>query len=293
MIDRRIDTFLTLCRTGSYTKAARLLHMTQPAVTQHIRWLEEYFSAKLCTFENRTFTLTKKGEELLAFAATMKSDAEELTAQLRAGGEAEPVLRFGATLTIGEYTLRAPLVRYLEQYPKARLSLRVENTDILLEELRALKLDFAFIEGHFDRSEYDVAQFCKARFIAVCAGDDPRTGRAWTMEALTGEHIILREQGSGTRGIFEQLLWERNMTTDSFAHVTELGNLNLIKALVRERRAVTFLYEDAVVSELADGSLRELSVEGLPVFRDFSFVTLKNSRFTPQYRRFLDFCKDG
>ncbi len=289
MLDHRIDTFLTLCRTGSYTKTAELLHMTQPAVTQHIRYLEGLFGAKLCLFQNRSFSLTPKGQLLLDFATTAKSDVQTFAALLKKEDDA-PALRFGATLTIGEYTLAPILAKYLSNFPAAKLFMQMGNTDVLLAALREWKLDFAFIEGHFDKSKYDVSLFKSVPFIAVCAGDDPRQAHEWTLEELTDQHIMLREPGSGTRGIFEQILREQNMTLDNFTRLTEIGSLNVIKYLVRQHRAITFIYKDAVTQELSDGTLAPLQLAGTPVFRDFSFVTLKGSRFTEHHRHFLDFC---
>ena len=74
MLDFRIDTFLEVCRFMNYTRAAQELNLTPPAVSQHIRWLEEQYQAKLFCYENKQLSLTKSGELLRSAAITMKQD---------------------------------------------------------------------------------------------------------------------------------------------------------------------------------------------------------------------------
>ena len=171
--------------------------------------------------------------------------------------------------------------------------MHVENTEFLLKELSELCIDFAFIEGHFDRSLYDVQLFKQTPFIAVCSPESHLCGQKLTLEDLMSQRLIIREGGSGTRKIFEQILFEHNLTFNHFSQITEIGSLNVIKYLVRAGDGITFIYEDAVKEELKSGSLVKLDIAELPVFRDFSFVTLKNSKYAKRHMAFLSFCKEN
>ena len=104
MLDFRMKTFLTLCRLKNYTKTAEELFITQPAVSQHIKFLENLYGIALFTYKGKTLTLTKDGEQLRRFTLTMQRDIDKLSARFKAS-LAQIKLKFGATLTIGEYKM--------------------------------------------------------------------------------------------------------------------------------------------------------------------------------------------
>ena len=134
MLDVRVETFLTVCRTMNYTRAAEQLHITQPAVSQHIRALEERYGATLFRSQGKRLLLTESGRLLFRTAAAMHHDALRLREAIRQEN-ARRHLRFGATLTIGEYIMPAPLLRLLEQEPDIQLYMLTSNTRELLKLL--------------------------------------------------------------------------------------------------------------------------------------------------------------
>lgn len=131
MLDFRMDTFLAVCRHMNYTKAARELNLTQPGVSQHIRWLEEQYGAKLFTYANKRLSLTPEGERLRNMALSMKHDTQSLQRSFREPGPLAQRLVMGVTPTVGMYLIPHPLARYHRAYPQAPISLRVSNTQSL------------------------------------------------------------------------------------------------------------------------------------------------------------------
>ena len=123
MLDFRIETFLAVCQTMNFTRAAELLHITQPAVSQHIHALEAQYGVRLFVYQGKQLHLTESGRLLYQTAVTMRHDALRLRDALRQA-DGRRHLRFGATLTVGEYIMPGPLRRLLEQDP-ARLRDRV------------------------------------------------------------------------------------------------------------------------------------------------------------------------
>ena len=103
MLDFRLFTFLTLCETMSYTKAADRLHLTQPAVTQHVKYLEREFGAPLFHYASKSLSLTPEGELLRQYAVAVRADSEKLRELIGKKKKRNRKLVFGATLTIGEY----------------------------------------------------------------------------------------------------------------------------------------------------------------------------------------------
>ncbi len=283
VLDYRHHTFLVLYRIGSYTKAAQVLNLTQPAVSQHIKALETHYGCPLFTYANKTLIPTEQGRLLYEFASRISADSDILTEKLRQKELSRPQLRFGATLSIGQYIMPAILQQVLTENPAASISMRVENTQHLLEELEEGEIQFALIEGLFDKTAYHAELFALEPFIGVCSAHSPLAEGVVSLEELTSSRLLVRERGSGTREILEHLLHGLNLSVDSFAQVTEIGNMEAIKRLVKEDLGITFLYQAVAQKELACGELRKLTVAGLEVRRELNFVFLKDSQHAEDF----------
>ncbi|NLY30885.1 MAG: LysR family transcriptional regulator [Firmicutes bacterium] len=293
MLDYRHQTFLVLCRIGSYTQAAKVLNLTQPAVTQHIKALEAHYGSPLFTYANRTLTLTEHGKLLYEFASRVSSDSDILTERLRQKDLASPHLRFGATLSIGQYIMPSLIKQILATMPATSVSMVVENTQHLLEKLVQGDIQFALIEGIFDKTAYHSELFAMEPFIGVCSKDSLLADRPVSFDELISHHLIVREPGSGTREILESLLHQHNFSINSFAKVTEIGNKEAIKQLVKDDLGITFLYRVVAQEELARGELRELSVKGMDVQHELNFVFLKGSQHSEEYLSWYRAFKEG
>lgn len=133
MLDFRMESFLAVCRHMNYTRAAEELNLTQPAVSQHIRWLEEYYAAPLFHYTNKRLSLTPAGQLLLTAATTVQHDQAQLKRQMQQTLQHPQDLRFGVTPTVGMYLLPGPLAKYHRTYPQANLFLQVNNTQSLCD----------------------------------------------------------------------------------------------------------------------------------------------------------------
>ena len=120
MLDFRMETFLALCRTMNYTRAAEELRITQPAVTQHIQYLQRHYGVKLFSYHDKRLALTEAGEALHSAALTMEHDERELRQRLPLLEKGRQHLRLGATLTVGEYALPPHLARYMKRIRRSR-----------------------------------------------------------------------------------------------------------------------------------------------------------------------------
>lgn len=282
MLDFRIDTFLAVCETMNYTKAARALGITQPGVSQHIHYLEEYYGARLFAFEGRQMELTPAGRLLYKSAQTMRHDAQHLKELIDHDGGAVPIV-FGASKTLGEYLLPAPLTDFARRFPDSDFRVQVGNTREILEWLEGGTVDFALVEGYFPREAYEARVFAREAFIPVCAAGHRFAGRLSCMADLLGECLILREEGSGTREIMENVLGVHNLSAGDFRRRIEIGSMDAIKAMVSEDLGITFLYEVAVRRELKEGVLTRIPLSGDPLYRDMHMIWPKGSAFDSYY----------
>lgn len=293
MLDFRHETFLTLCSCGSFTRAAENLHITQPAVSQHIKYLEDYYGCKLFDTTGKKIKLTESGELLREFAVTVSSDAKHLKTNIALSQTADMQFSFGATLSIGEYVMPGILASVLSGCPDMKIHMTVANTQILLDKLNHGLLDFIVVEGLFDKSEYDTTLFSLENFVPICSPASRYAAGSVSFGELVGSRIILRERGSGTREIFENLLQKNNYSLHAFDNITEIGNMAAIKKMVSNNLGITFMFEVAAKNEIDCGSLAVIDIAGFHEVREFNFVILKNSFFRNRYMKILELLKQN
>ena len=285
MLDFRVETFLTVCRTMNYTRAAEELNITQPAVSQHIAHLERDYGVPFFAYRNKKLQLTDAGALLRDALSTMAHDERLLRDRMRSSATGARVeLSLGMTLTAGEYLVAAPLADYLRRHPELHVAVRSGGTSELLALLNAGEIDCAFVEGFFDKNAYAWDVFRTERLVCVCAADHEFAARPVRVEDLFDERLIVREPGSGTRAVLEHALAAQNLTVDGFAQASVVESLDVIKILVEHDLGISFLYEAAVARELAAGTLRVIDLEGLAILHDIAFIRLKNSVFEREFQ---------
>lgn len=280
MFDQRTQTFLEVCRSLSYTKAAKALYITQPAVTQHIKYLESRYGTVFFTYANRQLSLTPTGREFRRYLEEGMAKERLMTEKIRELDRGDRTIKFGATLTIGEYTI-APFIKdFHKEFKDYRISIQVDNTRILMNEIDKGFIHFALIEGLFNKADYDSRLLALKDFILVVHPEsDIVKKRNPTLSDILDETLIIREKGSGSREVLERGLAERNHTLHDFRKTISIGNVSLMKKMVQDGLGITFMYEDAARKELDEGNLVSISLGDFGISREFNFVSIKDSPF--------------
>ena len=286
MLDYRTHTFLAVYRTGSFTRAAEQLHVTQPAVSQHIRQLEGHYGCALFSKTGRGVEPTPAGHLLYRALGTAENDEarlrEELVTLGREKGE-RPPLRLGCTRTIADYVAPRLLSEHLRRHPDDHVYLRTGNTAELVELIEAGGVDLALVEGSFNREVFESEVLSREPFVAVAADGE----RPSSITDLLARRLVLREPGSGTREILERHLAARELSVGDFAGAIELASIPTIKACVAAGAGVSFMYRVAVESELADGSLADVTPEDCAIEHDFSLIWQRGSHYAARCRALL------
>ena len=286
MIDFRIETFLTLCKLKNYTKTANEINITQPAVTQHIQYLENKYNTKLFIKDGKTLTITESGELLKNFCEKIK--AEELKLKKCFIEKDKVKLNFGATLTIGEYIMPQLISKYLKENPNNEICMDVQNTNVLLYKLNKGLIDFALIEGNFQKNNYSSKILSIEKFIGV-SSTELELNDPVTLDELCNYSLISRVPGSGTRNILKTFISENNLMIKDFNRVIETNNFKTIKYLLKQNIGISFLYESVVKKELKENILKEINIINFNINHEFNFVYLKDSLFEKQYLEFYNF----
>lgn len=285
MIDFRIETFLSVCNCMNFTKAAEQLHITQPAVSQHIRCLEQLYETKLFSYEGKKLYLTDAGKLLYTTASSVKNDEQFMKERMKLENPSAFPLIFGVTMTIGEYEIASPLASYLRRYPDTNVKIILANTTELLDRIRRGEIHFALVEGYFEKSGFDTLTYKNEPFIPVCAASHIFKKRPSCLEDLLSDRLLVREPGSGTRDILERNLAVRNIRISDFSHTVEVSNMHTIHELLKKDCGISFLYKTAVENELSDGRLQQIHLSDFSMSHDFTFLWSRHSVFADTYRR--------
>lgn len=270
MLDYRILTFLKLCETMNYRITAEELNMTQPAVTQHIHYLEEEYECKLFIYNRKK--LEKTNQAILLEEYARSAYYNEIYLKRKIKSENKIKINIGATKTIGEFVI-GEKIKKLVKNEKYDISLTIDNTENLIKLMELNKLDFILVEGIFNKDKYGYKLYKKDDFIGICSKSHKFNGKSIKFEELFKEDIIIREEGSGTRGIFEQFLSENSFSLEFFKKKITINNFNLIKELVSANCGISFVYNSVVNKNDDIGKFYFKN----KIEREFNYLYLKNT----------------
>ncbi len=273
MLDTKILTFLTVAQCKNYTRAAAELNLTQPAVSQHIKKLEEYYGCNLIDIRGKSVTLTAQGVALYNYARLQVANEKQLMNQLK---KAVTPIKIGATLSVADYYLPPYLSSYLHRYDDL-LSITVKNTKAIIEMLLSNELYCAFIEGIFDKTLFHFDEFLTTRFVPVARKGHPLEGKEATISEVHEYPLVLREKGSGTREIYENYLYQNNDSLLSASRIYEISSFGIIKQILSGSNAISFMYEAVVKQEVESGELCYLTIQDYLIERPLYFIYPSNS----------------
>lgn len=288
LLDVRLTTFITLANTKSFTKSARVLNITQPAVSQHIKFLEEKYQVRLIAKRGKGTELTQEGLILLKYAEEIDTLYRALDMNLKNKGAISRTYNIGASMTIGGYVLPYLLGKHKKLYENIDILLQVNNTEEILEKLLNGKLDFVMIEGLFDKNKFKFKKFKDDEVVLAVSKEHAfAKEKEVDIEDVINGNLILREKGSGTRDIFESSLIELGYNLNDLKGYMEIGSISAIKSLVELNLGYTIISRETIRKELEIGTIKEVSIKGLRINREFNFVYLYEEKFIQE---FMDFC---
>ena len=266
MLDYRVHTFLALYDEMNYRRTAEMLNMTQPGVTQHIHYLENYYGVKLFEYDGRALSKTKNAERLKQYFDSIQTEENDIRKNFIPNETVHVTM--GATKTIGEFVIVPEIRKYLCSSQNS-LELIVDNTEVLLHMLEKQQIDFAIVEGVFDKSKYGYYLYKKEAFVGICSKKHPFAEKVVDLEDTFKEDIIIREQFSGTRRLLCNAISDRGFSLDNYRRCITVSNFAVIGDLVANNGAITFAYEP--IAHCRD-DLATFSVTDMQICGEFNFV---------------------
>ncbi len=284
---RQLEVFLAVARAGSFRRAAERVHLSQPALSQHVSALEQGLGARLLDRKGRAVSLTEAGQilhdhALRVFAAL--TGAREAIAELRGVGRGSLVI--GASTTPGIYLLPAVIGGFEREHPAVSVHLQIANSHVIEERIRANELDLGVVGGHGlgPGEECLAAGVLDELVLIVPPGHQWARLRRLNPLRLGEERFLTREEGSATRAVTEEALQHARV---KIGPTLELGHTEAIKQAVMAGLGVAFVSVYTVRGELETGRLHRVRLHGLDIKRHFHVIHNEARALTARARAFV------
>lgn len=292
MLDlHRLNIFLKVVDLKSFSKAARQLYLTQPTVSQHIGFLENYLGVPLFDRLGKEVRVTRAGRILYGYAQRlirMADDAEHAVAFLK--GKKTGTIVTGASNIPGEYILPGVLGRFKDHFPEITVTVHLDDTGGIVDRILNYEIDFGVIGARITHEQLQCTRFLDDEVCLIASPQHPWSGRS-DIEAdeLAGLPFVIREQGSGTRLIVEQGLRRAGIQAEQLQVVAAFGSNSGVKQAVKAGLGVAFVSRRSVVDEIAMNMLCVLPVKGLEIRRSFYIARHRKRTLPPVVREFYRF----
>lgn len=272
----RLQVFLVVARRMSFSRAAEELFISQPAVTKHVKDLEDHYNTRL--FErngNRKITLTNAGYLLLSYVEKLRLSYNEMNFEMshmsdRLSGE----IRLEASTSVAYFVLPGLLAKFHQAYPEIKVHLTNESSKDIEKKLLKKEIDFGIIESpsYSPKLKYD--NFLDDEIVTVVNRNNPVFAKgAISVKQLADLPVILREKGSGTLEVLTEFLKDYNIDVDKMNVEMKFASSVAIKAYLKKSNCLAFLSVYTVLEELQRGEFSIVKLKEAKIERKFQFVT--------------------
>ena len=266
----KLRIFTAIVRTGSFSRGAESVFVTQPTASQQIAQLETSLGVKLLERGARRISLTPAGTALLPYAEQILSLVETAAESARAAaGIADRTLRLGVGHTLATYLLPDVLRAYLAKYPARRFKIAVGNTAELLDKLAGDEIELALVGSPAARVGISVHPFMDDRIVAIFPVGSTYSKASILPEELIGRTLLVREPGSALHATVQQILGNAALEGDK---VIQLAETEAIKRSVAAGLGVALIQEIAVQEEVRESKLIALRLESAGDTRQYVYA---------------------
>ena len=283
----QLRVFYYAAKNLSFTAAAGELYITQPAVTAQIKSFEEFCSLKLFKKKGRQIYLTDQGQSLYTYAAKIFEYEKEIEhviddmRELKRG-----VLSLGTTKAYARYFMPMMITTFRRNYPNIKIQLNEGSSLDMTHSLLDFKIEVAVIAKAEDNPGVNFFPFSREEMAVILPRSHPLAKKkAVTFRDLATVPFIMKEKGSGTRKLVEELFGAEQCTPDI---LMETSNTEFIKQLVQRGEGVSLVVKEAVAVELKEKKLTSVPLKGPRVYLEVSIAYLKDQVLSPPARAFVD-----
>ncbi len=286
---RHLKIFIKVADSGSMTAAAKALFIAQPTVSQAVSELEDYYGIKLFERLSKRLYLTEKGTHLLSYARHLTALEDEMEKAMK-NPDKSGVINVGASLTIGTYLLPKLVKSFTDQYPLLQIKATVKNTQDIERLIMQNSIDFALVEGVVHTPDISATPFMDDKLLLVCSKNHPLHKVKKILPAdLNNLQFIVREPGSGTRELFENMMATHEI---KWQLAWECNGSDVLKSAAINGLGIAVISQRLVEKEVKSGALFGLKIDGIDLRRKFSVIYHKNKYLTRTMNAFIALCHD-
>lgn len=292
MLDlHRLNIFIKIVELKSFSKAARVLFLTQPTVSQHINFLERYLGVPLFDRLGKEVRPTRAGRILYTYALRlmrMADDAEHAVAFLK--GKMSGTIVAGASNIPGEYVLPGMLGLFKASYPEVHVTVHLDDTGGIADKILNYEIDFGVIGARIVHEQLQCTRFLDDELCLIMSPRHEWAARPCVESAeLVSVPFVVRESGSGTRLMVEQGLRKAGIQASQLNIIAELGSNSAVKQAVKAGLGISFVSRRSVDDEIGMGLIASLPVDGLQINRSFYIARHKKRALPPVVKEFYRF----
>lgn len=282
----QLRIFYHVAKNLSHTTAAKELFITQPAVTAQVKCFEDYCNMKLLKRRGREIYLTDEGNILYQYAHKIFEYEKEFNGVIEDLQKVKKgVLRLGTTKTYARYFMPLLVTNFHETYPCIQIQLNEGSSQEMIESLLHHKNEIALIAKASEHPDIRFIPFSQEEVVLIVSPQHRfAQNKRITFDELIHEPIIMKETGSGTRKLINDL-FEKHQCAPHI--VMEIGNTEFIKQLVQRGEGVSFLVRESLLHELADQKLVIASIDQEQLYLDINIAYIKNQILSPPGQAFL------
>jgi len=274
---KQLEAFVRVAEMQSFTRAAKQMFMSQPAISFQIKALEEQLQVSLFRRDEKKVLLTEAGWLLLPEARQMLGHYKKIRAGLESlRGLETGRLSVGAGTIPGEYLLPIVIGRFREVYPGVKVKLRIAGSGDVISWIKEREIDLGVVGSAAGGDNLEMVPWLDDELVLVVPADHRWAGKKIDVAELADEKYILREEGSGTRRSIEEILEKNGFVMEKLAVEMELGSTRAVISAVQACLGVGFVSRWAAVEALAAGKISETKINGIDMRRKLFIV-----RYTP------------
>ncbi len=288
---KQLESFVTIAKLKSFSKAADKLYLTQPTISNHIHLLESELGTILFNRTNKNITLTRAGDILYEYAISILNKKEHAYFSLNAfKGKIEGILEISSSSIPELYYLTEMICKFSKAYPGVKYNLMKYDTKQVLDKIQNGEIDFGIVgaKKEIPQLEYIDVMDDEIALVIPVKGELSKFSEM-SLEDLASLPIILREEGSGSRAAVMDYLKERNIDTDALNIIAEVESNEAIKKFVEYGLGISFISTRSIQKEIRDEALKIIPIGDGSIRRKFYFVYHRKRVLSPLSETFKDF----
>jgi DNA-binding transcriptional LysR family regulator len=273
-MDFRLKIFHTVAQVKSFTKAAEVLNLTQPAITFQIKNLEEEFSTRFFNRDQNRITLTETGKILFRYAEKILDEYEKANDEIeKVTGVLAGEICIGAASLLGKYVLPKLIGMFKQKYPNINIVMLVGDSGHLIQKIQEHTVDLIFVSEPVSLKNFVVKPFIDDEIVVIVHPEHKWAYRNQIeIEDFVNESFIAREYGSGLREVFKNFISSKNISLKNLKMVMTLGSSEALKSAVESGIGYSIISNIAVKREIELGLLKQVPVKEMNLRRRFLIV---------------------